>query len=74
MLRIRSQTPPKLKAVHHRHCQVTQDDIGLAAGDLHQAFAPIGGEHHAEPELPGRPGAPAHPRCAQIGLNTPIPR
>ena len=39
-----------------------------------RAFAPIGGEHHAEPEPPGRPGAPAHPRCAQIGLNTPIPR
>ena len=50
MLRIRSQPPPELKAVHHRHCQVTQDDIGSAAGDLHQALAPIGGEYHAEPE------------------------
>ena len=48
VLWIRSETPPELKAVHHRHCQVTQDDIGLAAGDLHQAFAPLGGEHYAE--------------------------
>ena len=48
MLRICSQTPPTLEAVHHRHCQVTQDDTGLVAGDLHQAFAPLGGEHYAE--------------------------
>ena len=68
MLRIRSQTPPELKAVHHRHCQVTQDDIGLTAGDLRQAFAPIGGEDHTEPGL-----SPRSRRAWSIANRCPLP-
>jgi len=58
----RTQLPVERGAVHHRHLEVEDDDVGFVVSDPLETFATVGGAADVEPAVAERQAQHAHQR------------